>query len=733
MRLKCLLVLVFFGLMVISSISGAKGEVNSCSSPNDTIMKLYSPTNSHGALWNDTNYTYNICCSDIFDSSAPECNPIIYHPETCTNPVVWLENVTNSHAENPQTTYTEDVCYGDLNCRVVDESIPEYCAVDEKEVVALFQDTNSHLTDPNYLPDGIISLWKLDEESGDVIDFIGGNNGVNNGATRGEDGQVGKAFDFDGDDYVEVTDVSDFTGLTAFTLETWVNFDEDSATNPNQDALIYLGSNETVTQGHNYFYLYREEGNLIRLATLDSSENQHILEDTKPVSNNEWHHVVGIWDGNTKYIYIDGEKRIEDSWAGPLISPEGNLYFGTDIDSEGGELTPLQDFFDGIIDEVAIYNRALTPEEIQHRYNQGRYEKKICCKQGGVATPVYWADMSGNLITTAEIGDTVLMVYKDMGAEVGTHDFEIKEGIDYIRTIPASETFANGDDLAAEWTITQEDIEKASSLWHIFEGDTLEFTFKVDGKKSNDLLVEKGSYTNTVPTTQIIKPQYQDTYVINELTGFTGEIPFEQISYDSDDELKLTWDFGDANIEVFENIQRTGLGNTTHNYSTSGTKSILLTAKEMSPPRSFTEAQSDNDATEIYVYGQGINVFAIISEPSPDEITQITERFIDINASATHVANCSYEKSACESAAPQPSDCEVINDTLNPSIGIYCYEFPSTEQNKIKMNWTFYTGNNYEASKQGEYGSDYYQVVEFPHSFNEPGEHTLNLRAIYSI
>ena len=54
----------------------------------DTIMKLYSSENSHGALWNNNDYSWDICCEDIFGVGAVECNGV----HTCleTNKVLGL-------------------------------------------------------------------------------------------------------------------------------------------------------------------------------------------------------------------------------------------------------------------------------------------------------------------------------------------------------------------------------------------------------------------------------------------------------------------------------------------------------------------------------------------------------------------------------------------------------------------------------------------------------------------
>jgi len=143
-KFKYLLIFIS-SVFIIFSIA----SVSSDCADEDRIMKLYSSTNSHGALWNDVSYTYDICYSQIFGSVYNGANP---HFCIGTNKVLGLYQESNSHAEIPSLdNYNISVCYGDLECRAVTE--PTACASDEKVVVRLFQNTNSHISnaeDTNY-------------------------------------------------------------------------------------------------------------------------------------------------------------------------------------------------------------------------------------------------------------------------------------------------------------------------------------------------------------------------------------------------------------------------------------------------------------------------------------------------------------------------------------------------------------------------------------------------------
>tara|TARA_Y100000310_G_scaffold345769_1_gene469614 strand:- start:2078 stop:5071 length:2994 start_codon:yes stop_codon:yes gene_type:complete len=115
---------------------------NSCTSEEQIILSLYDINNSHGALWND-DYGYKICYEQIFGEEYTGANP-----RTCDdlNDVLKLSDVTNAHAEGPAgENYDEDICYGDLRCRLVKTGS---CDVDEEVVVYLSDTSNAHLAAP---------------------------------------------------------------------------------------------------------------------------------------------------------------------------------------------------------------------------------------------------------------------------------------------------------------------------------------------------------------------------------------------------------------------------------------------------------------------------------------------------------------------------------------------------------------------------------------------------------
>jgi len=119
---------------------------NHCANPPVTYNDVFNFSNEFFA---GPYYTYEICYSDFFDDGYEDLglSEQEYHPDTCSNPILWLYQHNNSHAENPNiNNYPYPVCYGDLGCYDINVSAGESCGLDEKIVVSLYQKTNSHIS-----------------------------------------------------------------------------------------------------------------------------------------------------------------------------------------------------------------------------------------------------------------------------------------------------------------------------------------------------------------------------------------------------------------------------------------------------------------------------------------------------------------------------------------------------------------------------------------------------------
>ena len=125
------------------------GSVIAACSDDQTIMRLYSLSNSHGAVWNDEHgHNVQICYDEIFGMSfSGEAHPVC----DSSNTILWLSDLYNSHASMAaDAIYDVPICYGDINCTVRNIS----CIENEKIVVKLHSEINTHLAAPNYESSG---------------------------------------------------------------------------------------------------------------------------------------------------------------------------------------------------------------------------------------------------------------------------------------------------------------------------------------------------------------------------------------------------------------------------------------------------------------------------------------------------------------------------------------------------------------------------------------------------
>jgi hypothetical protein len=201
---------------------------------------------------------------------------------------------------------------------------------------------------------GLVLALGFNEPAGSAIAVDGSGNG-NNGTVREATvaaGRFGNARSFDGvNDWVEVADSASLDLSTAMTLEAWVNpsartgwhtilLKEAGATM----AYEMYGNNPDISRPAAYF---NTAGGALRAVT-----------GTAAVGLNAWTHIAVTYDGTNMRMYVNGTLVRSVLRAGNILQSNGVLHIGGNV-VWGGE------FFQGLIDEVRIYNRALTAGEIQ--------------------------------------------------------------------------------------------------------------------------------------------------------------------------------------------------------------------------------------------------------------------------------------------------------------------------------------------------------------------------------
>ncbi len=121
------------------------------------------------------------------------------------------------------------------------------------------------------------------------------------------------------------------------------------------------------------------------------------LLTSQPMTNNVWAHIVATWDGTTKRLYVNGQLDASEPFAGPIFDTAEPVRVGS-----YGAFGVAAEFFDGQIDSPAIYNRPLTPAEIQQRFaERADYNQQNPGVLPGAVAQWNFEERDGNVLVDA--------------------------------------------------------------------------------------------------------------------------------------------------------------------------------------------------------------------------------------------------------------------------------------------------------------------------------------------
>ena len=207
------------------------------------------------------------------------------------------------------------------------------------------------------LDNGIISYWEFDVSSATQVDSVGSNDGTVDGATYTASGKINGGYDYDGsNDKIEVTDDATLDLGNNLTVSAWVRLETAVS------YFTFLCKGNLGTGDINYAFQTEGAGDKFRFFVLDAGAHEHI-DSTTSVVTNTWYHVVITVNGATAKLYIDGTLETTDTIFTTSIPTNAKaLFFGARDDG-------TTQFWNGQIDEVGIWSRALTSDEVTALYN----------------------------------------------------------------------------------------------------------------------------------------------------------------------------------------------------------------------------------------------------------------------------------------------------------------------------------------------------------------------------
>ncbi|MGB2863259.1 MAG: LamG-like jellyroll fold domain-containing protein [Sedimentisphaerales bacterium] len=201
----------------------------------------------------------------------------------------------------------------------------------------------------------LIAHWALDELEGDFAEdsAVGDDDAVVIGgpAWQPDGGKVGGALQFDGiDDYVSTPFVLN-PGDVSFSVFVWI---KSSASG--QFIISQADSPEDPTYGPGSNWLGTDQSSGRLISGLMGAYFGP-LESDFVVTDDQWHHVGLVYDRDSmhRHLYVDGVEVAADTDTVPVFRCDGSLYIGA-----GKDLEP-ESFYSGLIDDVRIYNRVVSP------------------------------------------------------------------------------------------------------------------------------------------------------------------------------------------------------------------------------------------------------------------------------------------------------------------------------------------------------------------------------------
>lgn len=240
-------------------------------------------------------------------------------------------------------------------------------AVNGAALAGSYSSPTGYATTNSATPDittGLVSRWPLDGNTNDVIGSYDGTLQNFPGDPSGNwvSGQIGGGLDFDGsNDYLSLGDINEIDGADELTISAWVKFD----TLQDYSTIFLKGSGNTATgmqtgatgdgDGNNDPYLIVQDGSFSWGWTTGNL-----------LTTGSWHHWAMVFDGagsgnaNRIKFYFDGDPQ--------TLTFSGTIPALTDANAISARLSDTSGPFNGVLDEVRLYSRALSSIDVDALY-----------------------------------------------------------------------------------------------------------------------------------------------------------------------------------------------------------------------------------------------------------------------------------------------------------------------------------------------------------------------------
>jgi len=225
--------------------------------------------------------------------------------------------------------------------------------VDEKDLEVLMSYWGQEIFSP-----ALIAYWKLDEAEGNIAqNSVSDNHGILHGEPQWQPagGRKAGALQFDGiSDYVSTAFVlNPATG--PFSVFAWIQ--------GGMPGDVVISQLDGIIAGNGETWLGAEAASgTLMTALVPPPAGRFIPQPLKSqavITDGQWHYIGFVWDGSRRSLYVDGTETAKDGAAlAALKYSDGGLHLGA------GKTLDAATFFSGLIDDVRIYDVALSAEEV---------------------------------------------------------------------------------------------------------------------------------------------------------------------------------------------------------------------------------------------------------------------------------------------------------------------------------------------------------------------------------
>ena len=389
------------------------------------------------------------------------------------------------------------------------------------------------------IEDGLVAYWSFDNQADPLNDdsTSGTHDGTNHGTSWTSNSAVGTgALSFDGSsNYVSIGHHADLDFTSSFTIATWFKTD-----NPSKSQHMV----STVIDGSNYPYNlivtpYQDGAETFGATTWNNDQGCVLQSSPSSIEPNTWYFGVYTFDGNNYSLYLGDENditEVDNSFNNPYDPPTPYKRFHFGRNPWGSA------YFDGILDEVRVYNKALSESEIQTLYDQGG---------GNPEEFIIYDHFDDNTL------DPIWQIYNANNANGWTYS---ETGTNFI--VDAILPIDINTDTEGEWSIMKliEDVDSVGD----FE---LDFVFSWGSENSDKAMQKMYIELFDVNGHRIVASGYNDAWISQkgsksaQINGDIWTSGYNSLPYSGNAEIKITRENGNINIKWDNNEILTGYSN----------------------------------------------------------------------------------------------------------------------------------------------------------------------------